>query len=71
MADQQVRTEPVEQPEKRQRFTLPSAYTILFALIVLMRSRPGSSRPGSMTGTRRAPPSPGPTTRSTRTRSVS
>ena len=36
MADQQVRAEPVEQPEKRRRFTLPSAYTILFALIVLM-----------------------------------
>jgi uncharacterized ion transporter superfamily protein YfcC len=35
MADQQVRAEPVEQPKKR-RFTLPSAYTILFALIVLM-----------------------------------
>jgi uncharacterized ion transporter superfamily protein YfcC len=36
MADQQVRTEPVEQPKKRRGFTLPSAYTILFALIVLM-----------------------------------
>ena len=36
MADQQVRAEPVEQPDKRRRFTLPSAYTILFALIVLM-----------------------------------
>jgi uncharacterized ion transporter superfamily protein YfcC len=36
MADQQVRAEPVEQPKKRGRFTLPSAYTILFALIVLM-----------------------------------
>ncbi|HKF00456.1 MAG TPA: YfcC family protein [Actinomycetes bacterium] len=36
MADQQVRAEPVEHPEKRRRFTLPSAYTILFALIVLM-----------------------------------
>ena len=37
MADQQVRAEPVEQqPEKKGRFTLPSAYTILFALIVLM-----------------------------------
>jgi uncharacterized ion transporter superfamily protein YfcC len=36
MADQQVRAEPVEQPKKRRRFTLPSAYTILFALIVLM-----------------------------------
>jgi uncharacterized ion transporter superfamily protein YfcC len=36
MADQQVRAEPVEQPRKRGRFTLPSAYTILFALIVLM-----------------------------------
>jgi uncharacterized ion transporter superfamily protein YfcC len=36
MADQQVRAEPVEQPKKRRGFTLPSAYTILFALIVLM-----------------------------------
>ena len=36
MADQQVRAEAVEQPEKRRRFTLPSAYTILFALIVLV-----------------------------------
>jgi uncharacterized ion transporter superfamily protein YfcC len=36
MADQQVRAEPVEQPKQRRRFTLPSAYTILFALIVLM-----------------------------------
>src|SRR5918993_2312973 len=36
MADQQVRAEPVEQPEKKRRFTLPSAYTILFALIVVM-----------------------------------
>jgi uncharacterized ion transporter superfamily protein YfcC len=36
MADQQVRAEPVEHPDKRRRFTLPSAYTILFALIVLM-----------------------------------
>jgi uncharacterized ion transporter superfamily protein YfcC len=36
MADQEVRAEPVEHPEKRRRFTLPSAYTILFALIVLM-----------------------------------
>ena len=36
MADQQVRAEPVEQPERKRRFTLPSAYTILFALIVLM-----------------------------------
>jgi uncharacterized ion transporter superfamily protein YfcC len=36
MADQQVRAEPVEHPGKRRRFTLPSAYTILFALIVLM-----------------------------------
>ena len=36
MADQQVRAEPAEQPEKKRRFTLPSAYTILFALIVLM-----------------------------------
>jgi uncharacterized ion transporter superfamily protein YfcC len=36
MADQQVRTEAAEHPEKRGRFTLPSAYTILFALIVLM-----------------------------------
>jgi uncharacterized ion transporter superfamily protein YfcC len=36
MADQQVRAESVEQPKKRGRFTLPSAYTILFALIVLM-----------------------------------
>ena len=36
MADQQVHTDPVEQAEKKQRFTLPSAYTILFALIVLM-----------------------------------
>jgi uncharacterized ion transporter superfamily protein YfcC len=36
MADQQVRAEPVEQPRKRRGFTLPSAYTILFALIVLM-----------------------------------
>src|ERR671912_1644912 len=36
MADQQIRAEPVEQPDKKRRFTLPSAYTILFALIVLM-----------------------------------
>ena len=36
MADQQIRAEPVEQPEKKRRFTLPSAYTILFGLIVLM-----------------------------------
>jgi uncharacterized ion transporter superfamily protein YfcC len=36
MADQQVRAEPVEQPKKRRGFRLPSAYTILFALIVLM-----------------------------------
>jgi uncharacterized ion transporter superfamily protein YfcC len=36
MADQQVRAEPVEHPDKKRRFTLPSAYTILFALIVLM-----------------------------------
>jgi uncharacterized ion transporter superfamily protein YfcC len=36
MADQQVRAEPVEPPERKRRFTLPSAYTILFALIVLM-----------------------------------
>jgi len=36
MADQQVRAEPAEQPKQRRRFTLPSAYTILFALIVLM-----------------------------------
>jgi uncharacterized ion transporter superfamily protein YfcC len=36
MADQQVRAEPVGQPRQRRRFTLPSAYTILFALIVLM-----------------------------------
>ena len=37
MADQQIRAEPVEQqPQKKGRFTLPSAYTILFALIVLM-----------------------------------
>jgi uncharacterized ion transporter superfamily protein YfcC len=37
MADQQVApAEPVEPPERKRRFTLPSAYTILFALIVLM-----------------------------------
>src|ERR671912_2633045 len=36
MADQQIRAEPVEQPDKKRRFTLPSAYTILFALNVLM-----------------------------------
>jgi uncharacterized ion transporter superfamily protein YfcC len=36
VADQQTRAQPVEQPEKKRRFTLPSAYTILFALIVLM-----------------------------------
>jgi uncharacterized ion transporter superfamily protein YfcC len=36
MADPQVRAEPVEQPDRKRRFTLPSAYTILFALIVLM-----------------------------------
>jgi uncharacterized ion transporter superfamily protein YfcC len=36
MADQQVRAEPLEPPERKRRFTLPSAYTILFALIVLM-----------------------------------
>jgi uncharacterized ion transporter superfamily protein YfcC len=36
MADQQIRAEPVEEPTRRRRFTLPSAYTILFALIVLM-----------------------------------
>jgi uncharacterized ion transporter superfamily protein YfcC len=35
MADQQVLAEPVEPPERKRRFTLPSAYTILFALIVL------------------------------------
>src|SRR4029434_5668983 len=32
----QVRAEPAEQPDRKGRFTLPSAYTILFALIVLM-----------------------------------
>jgi len=37
MADQQVApAEPVQPPERKGRFTLPSAYTILFALIVLM-----------------------------------
>jgi uncharacterized ion transporter superfamily protein YfcC len=37
MADPQVApAEPVEPPERKRRFTLPSAYTILFALIVLM-----------------------------------
>jgi uncharacterized ion transporter superfamily protein YfcC len=36
MADQQVRAEAAEHPGRRGRFTLPSAYTILFALIVLM-----------------------------------
>jgi uncharacterized ion transporter superfamily protein YfcC len=37
MADQQVApAEPVEPPSRKRRFTLPSAYTILFALIVLM-----------------------------------
>jgi uncharacterized ion transporter superfamily protein YfcC len=36
IADQQVRAQPVEQPDRKRRFTLPSAYTILFALIVLM-----------------------------------
>jgi uncharacterized ion transporter superfamily protein YfcC len=60
MADQQVRAEPVEQPRKRGRFTLPSAYTILFALIVLMaiatwlvpagvydRDKEGAPKPGT------------------------
>jgi uncharacterized ion transporter superfamily protein YfcC len=36
MADQTVQTRPVGSPERKRRFTLPSAYTILFALIVLM-----------------------------------
>jgi uncharacterized ion transporter superfamily protein YfcC len=60
MADQQIRAEPVEQPRKRGRFTLPSAYTILFALIVLMaiatwivpagvydRDKEGAPKPGT------------------------
>src|SRR5512133_3118610 len=60
MADQEVRAEPVEHPEKRRRFTLPSAYTILFALIVLMaiatwlvpagvydRDKEGAPKPGT------------------------
>jgi len=59
MTDQQVRAEPVEPPRKR-RFTLPSAYTILFALIVLMaiatwlipagvydRDKEGAPKPGT------------------------
>ena len=36
IADQQVRAQPVEQPGRQRRFTPPSAYTILVALIVLM-----------------------------------
>ena len=36
-------------PPKKQRFQLPSAYTILFALIVPLRSRPGSFQPASTT----------------------
>ena len=36
IADQQVRAQPVEQPGRKRRFTPPSAYTILVALIVLM-----------------------------------
>jgi uncharacterized ion transporter superfamily protein YfcC len=60
MADQQVRAEPVEPPERKRRFTLPSAYTILFALIVLMaiatwivpagvydRDKEGAPKPGT------------------------
>jgi uncharacterized ion transporter superfamily protein YfcC len=60
MADQQVRAEPVEQPDRKRRFTLPSAYTILFALIVLMaiatwlvpagvydRDKEGAPKPGT------------------------
>src|SRR4029450_6370389 len=60
MAAQQVRAEPVEHPDKRRRFTLPSAYTILFALIVLMaiatwivpagvydRDKEGAPKPGT------------------------
>jgi uncharacterized ion transporter superfamily protein YfcC len=60
MAEQKVRAEPVEPPERRRRFTLPSAYTILFALIVLMaiatwivpagvydRDKEGAPKPGT------------------------
>src|SRR5512133_1690610 len=60
MADQQVRAEPVEQPDRQRRLTLPSAYTILFALIVLMaiatwlvpagvydRDKEGAPKPGT------------------------
>jgi uncharacterized ion transporter superfamily protein YfcC len=60
MADQQVRAEPVEPAEHKRQFTLPSAYTILFALIVLMaiatwivpvgvydRDKEGAPKPGT------------------------
>jgi uncharacterized ion transporter superfamily protein YfcC len=60
MAEQKVRAEPVEPPERKRRFTLPSAYTILFALIVLMaiatwivpagvydRDKEGAPKPGT------------------------
>ena len=60
MAGQQVRAEPVEPPEHKRQFTLPSAYTILFALIVLMaiatwivpagvydRDKEGAPKPGT------------------------
>ena len=30
-ADQQVHAQPLDQPAKRRRFTLPTAHTILFA----------------------------------------
>jgi len=60
MAGQQVGAEPVEPPEHKRQFTLPSAYTILFALIVLMaiatwivpagvydRDKEGAPKPGT------------------------
>ena len=72
MADQQIRAEPVEQqPTKRRRFTLPSAYTILFALIVLMAIATWLVPAGVYDRDEEGARFRGPTTRSTPTRSGS
>ena len=69
MSDQTPTAPPAE---KRHRFTLPSAYTILFALIVADGDR-DLDHPGRRVQARqgRAPRSRAPTTRSTATRSGS
>ena len=62
-------SEPRRRAEPKHRFTLPSAYTILFALIVLMAIATWIIPAGTLRrSTRRAARSPAPTTRCRRTR---